>query len=135
VTETETTPAGTKTKDESAVKPSADDVRASWGFPRFAKDFPHHPELDALVAAFTRGDYATVREGAPKLAAETDDDEVKHAARILRERIEPDPTSKKLFLITAALLVFLTAWWIAHDGPEGNAAPPAKLVPKVEHVD
>lgn len=132
---TETTPASSKTKDESAVKPSADDVRTSWGFPRFAKDFPHHPELDALVAAFAHGDYAAVRARAPKLAAEADDDEVKRAARILRERIEPDPTSKKLFLITAALLVFLTAWWIAHDGPEGNAPPPAKVVPKVEHVD
>ena len=131
----ETMPASTTTKDENAAKPSADDVRASWGFPRFAKDFPRHPELDALVAAFTRGDYAAVREGAPKLAAESDDEDVKRAARTLRERIEPDPTSKTIFLITAALLVFLTAWWVTHDGPEGSAPPPAKVVPKVEHVD
>ncbi|MCW5837132.1 MAG: hypothetical protein KIS78_32355 [Labilithrix sp.] len=112
------------------------DARASWGYPRFAKEFPRHPELDALVAAFARGDYAAVREGAPRLAASTDDVDVARAARTLRERIEPDPTSRTLFLFAAALLVFLTAWWVAHDGPEGNASPaPPKAAPKVEHVD
>lgn len=128
MSEHETPPAGMTPHDESAAAPSADDLRTSWGFPRFAKDFPRHPELDALVAAFTRGDYKTVRERAPKLAAATDDEAVERAARLLRARIEPDPASKTLFLITAALLVFLTAWWIAHDGPEGNA-PPAKVAP------
>ena len=107
----------------------AGDPSASWGNPRFAKEFPRHPELDALVAAFARGDYAAVREGAPKLAAATDDDAVARAARTLRERIEPDPASRTLFLVAAALLVFLTAWWVAHDGPDGNGAPaPPKVV-------
>ncbi|MDF2698408.1 MAG: hypothetical protein K0S65_6792 [Labilithrix sp.] len=106
------------------------EVRAeSWGFPRFAKDFPRDAELDALVDAFARGDYATVRTGAPKLAAATDDEDVRRAARLLRERIEPDPTSKTLFLVAAALLAFLTAWWVAHDGPEGTAPPAVKVAP------
>jgi hypothetical protein len=107
---------------------------ASWGYPQFARNFPRHAELDALVAAFARGDYATVRSGAPKLAAEAGDEEVKRAAQLLRERIEPDPTSKAIFLIAAALLVFLTAWWVAHDGPEDNA-PSSKVAPKVQHAD
>ncbi len=127
---------------ESETKKSASEAPAtrsnastSWGFPRFAKDFPHTPELDALVEAFSRGDYATVRAGAPKLAASTSDEAVKRAAELLRKRIEPDPMSKTLFLIAAALLVFLTAWWVAHDGPEahGNSSP--KVTPKVEHID
>lgn len=122
-----------ETTAKDAAEPDTN-ASASWGFPRFAKDFPRHPELDALVAAFARGDYATVREGAPKLAESASDDGVKRAARTLRERIEPDPTSKMLFLIAAALLVLLTAWWIAHDGPpEGTTAPAPK--PKVEHID
>ena len=114
---------------KEAPTPDAN-ASASWGFPRFAKDFPRDPELDALVAAFARGDYAAVREGAPKLASRTTDEAVKRAAQTLRERIEPDPTSKALFLIAAALLLALTAWWVTHDGPEGNA--PA---PKATHVD
>jgi hypothetical protein len=93
----------------------------SWGFPAFAKDFPRHPTLDALVSAYERGDYAAVRDGASKLAAAEDEDTaVRDAARLLRQRIEPDPSSKALFLITAAILVVLTAWWVTHSGPEGG---------------
>lgn len=99
-------------------------THASWGFPAFARSFPRDPELDALVAAFTRGDYAAVRAGAPKLASTTESEEVKRAATLLRQRIEPDRVSMLLLLVTAALLVFLTVWWITHDGPEGRA--PAK---------
>ena len=130
--------AETTRKPKAKPAPKADapaPASASWGFPHFARGFPRHAELDELVAAFARGDYATVREGAPKLAASTDDEDVKRAARLLRERIEPDPSSKTLFLFAAALLVFLTAWWVAHDGPEGSGAPPVKAAPKVEHVD
>jgi len=94
--------------------------------PAFAVDFPDHPELTALVEAFARGDYGTVRVEAPRLAASTDDEAVKRAALLLRERIEPDPSAKLLFLFAAVLLAFLSAWWIGHDGPEGNhSRPPA----------
>ncbi|MBX3227634.1 MAG: hypothetical protein KIT84_14865 [Labilithrix sp.] len=112
---------------------------AAWGQPAFAKDFPKHEELDRLVLAFARGDYATVREGAPKLAASTDDDAVRAAAKLLRERIEPDPSAKLLFLFAFLLLAFLSAWWITHAGPEGNGTPPAKVPPipppKTEKID
>lgn len=106
----------------------SDDTKKSWGFPRFAKDFPANDELDALVAAFAAGDYATVRARAPKLAAEAEDEAVRNAARTLRDRIEPDPTSRLLFMVAAALLAFLTVWWVTHDGPpkETPAAPAVK---------
>lgn len=93
------------------------DTSKDWGFPSFAKDFPEHDELARLVEAFARGDYLTVRNDAPKLAASTDDAAVKKAAETLRERIEPDPTSRLLFVFAALLLAFLTIWWVTHDGP------------------
>jgi hypothetical protein len=103
---------------------------ASWGFPAFAKDFPRHPALDELVAAFERGDYAAVRRGAPKLTdAEGVDEDIKQAARLLRARIEPDPLSRKLFVIALGVLVLLSAWWVGHDGPEGADHRPAATAP------
>jgi hypothetical protein len=93
-------------------------TRTTWGFPSFARDFPDDPELATLVAAFAAGDYATVRTGAPELAAKTTSDDVKRAAELLRARIEPDPTSRVFFALTAALLVFLMVWWATHDGKQ-----------------
>ena len=117
------------------AEPARDDAfataRSSWGFPSFAKTFPRDPELDALVVAFTRGDYRSVRARAPELARTATDETVKRAALELRGRIEPDGSSKLLFLVAAALLVFLTAWWITHDGAEET--PPTKYGSR-EHV-
>lgn len=121
----------------SARPPPADafeKLRRSWGFPAFARDFPADPDLAVLVAAFASGDYATVRTGAPALAAKTEDAEVKRAAELLRARIEPDPTSRLFFVLTAALLIFLFGWWLTHDGPQHHAPAPAKPAPTVEFV-
>jgi hypothetical protein len=85
--------------------------------PAFASDFPDHPELAALVDAFARGDYRTVREQAPVLAASAEDEDVRRAAKLLRARLEPDKAARILFVLAALLLAFLTAWWVAHDGP------------------
>lgn len=114
-------------EDKKSKAPDRD-----WGFPAFAADFPAHPELDALVKAFAKGDYAAVRERAPKLAAEADEESVKEAAKLLRARIEPDPTARVFFGLTAALLVFLSIYWMTHDGKthENPKEPP----PKVEIV-
>lgn len=92
-------------------------TRASWDFPAFALDFPRHDELDALVVAFARGDHGAVRAGAPKLAATAEDDAVKRAAEQLRAATQPDPAARLLVLFAAALLIFLAAWWVGHDGP------------------
>lgn len=116
------------TSERSSSKTTPPDtfasVEASWGYPAFATDFPRHPELDALVAAFARGDYRTVRARAPKLAAVSTDESVKRAAELLRARIEPDPASKFLFLFAGALLAILTIWWVTHDGPDVSHLAP-----------
>lgn len=80
----------------------------------FARDFPRHDALDALVDAFEAGDYATVREEAPRLAERTDDPEVRRAALELRARLEPDPLAKNILLGSALLLAFLVAWFYTH---------------------
>jgi hypothetical protein len=109
-------------------------ARATWGFPSFARDFPSDPELGSLVAAFAAGDYATVRKGAPALASKTTDEHVKRAAELLRSRIDPDPTSRLFFALTAALLVFLMAWWATHDGKHHAATTAPKPPATVEIV-
>jgi len=97
--------------------------------PRFAEGFPRVPELDALVEAFSAGDYARVRREAPKLAERSDDEEVKKAARNLRQRVEADPLAIWLLVLTAALLVGLAGYWVIKAHPHGadeghGAAPP-----------
>ncbi len=109
-------------KPAEPTKPGED-----WGMPAFAKDFPADPALTALVLAFARGDYRTVRDEAPRLAATTADPDVKRAAELLRTRIEPDPTARLLFILAALLLAFLAIWWVTHDGPEGDGVPPPTL--------
>jgi hypothetical protein len=146
MTERDSSPPEPEDKPEDAeAKPAAEPEpepepdafeksRASWGFPGFAREFPNDPELAVLVAAFAAGDYATVRAGAPALASKTTDDRVKAAATLLRSRIEPDPTSRVFFALTAALLVFLMTWWATHDGPQSHGPPPPKPPPTVEFV-
>jgi hypothetical protein len=123
--------------DEKAEEPGRGDAanaRGSWGFPAFARDFPYDEELARLVAAFAAGDYATVRKGAPALAAASSDADVKRAAELLRARIEPDPAARIFFALTAALMIFLMTWWATHDGPQHHGPAPAKPPPTVEFV-
>lgn len=84
--------------------------------PLFAADFPRDPELDALVEAFEAGNFARVRDGAQRLATSAADANVKAAANVLLARTRPDPLATLLLIISAALLVLLSAWWITHDG-------------------
>jgi hypothetical protein len=91
-----------------------------WGYPAFAEAFPRSPELDALVQAFARGDYAHVRREAPALAAKSEDAAVRDAATTLVRRTEADPLAKALFVLTALLLVGLSVYWVLHDGPQGR---------------
>lgn len=122
-----------KPEKDAVAAPAAADT--DWGFPNFARDFPRHPALDDLVGAFTRGDYASVRAGAQTIASDAAAPaDVKDAARALADRTKPDPSAKLLFLFAAALLVFLTAWWIMHDGPSHDPSAPATK-PAVEYVN
>ncbi len=87
--------------DEPALRPDGAER------PKFLLKFPHHPELDRLVAAFEAGDYATVRRDAPALVDGAEDPAVRDAALELERRIEPDPLMKYLLLASVVLLVFL----------------------------
>jgi hypothetical protein len=101
------------------------------GRPSFAADFPANAELDALVAAFSRGDHARVRAEAPALAKSTDDDAVRAAANTLLDRTRPDPLAVRMLVLTGALLLVLAGWWIAKAKPPPGAA---RTTPPVEHV-
>jgi hypothetical protein len=78
--------------------------------PAFVLDFPEDPELDTLVRAFEAGNFALVRERAPRLAESSDRAEVKAAARELARRIEPDPLVKFLLGVAIALFVTVVAY-------------------------
>jgi hypothetical protein len=82
--------------------------------PRFLLNFPDHPQLNQLIAAYERGDYASVRRDAPELAQKSQDPEVREAAVELRRRIEPDPLARYMLLAAITLLVFLLYWTYSH---------------------
>lgn len=82
--------------------------------PAFLQTFPDHPDLDRLVVAFEKGDYRTVREGAPELADKTDDPRVRDAALELWRRIEPDPLIRYMLFASIGLLVFLVIYFYTH---------------------
>jgi hypothetical protein len=85
--------------------------------PRFVLSFPSNPELDELVRAFERGNYAHVRREAPALAARTTDEEVREAALELRRRLDPDPLLGYLLGVAVALLVFLSVYFFVTKAP------------------
>jgi hypothetical protein len=84
------------------------------GHPLFARQYPSAPEIDRLLEAFEKGDYATVRLDAPKVAASATDPRVADAARDLAKRTLPDPMALYLIGLTMALFVFLSAWFFLH---------------------
>jgi hypothetical protein len=82
--------------------------------PRFLLEFPADPELQQLVRAFEAGNYAAVRDGAPKLAERTEDPIVRAAARELRRRIDPDSLMKYLLWVALGLFAFVV--WYTYQG-------------------
>ena len=78
--------------------------------PAFLLEFPHDPDLEALIAAFEAGDYARIRREAPALARRTSDERVRRAALELRRRIDPDPLLLLLLALAGALFAFLVLW-------------------------
>ena len=92
--------------------------------PLFTRDFPADEALDALVAAFARGDYAEVRARAPVLAGTAADETVRRAARTLLDRTKPDPLALWILALSGVLLVALSAYWTTHGRP-----PPAGVGP------
>jgi hypothetical protein len=82
--------------------------------PAFAKDYPADQALDALVDAFSRGDFRRIREEAPKLAAASENAAVKSAALDLRQRIEPSPIALYLIVLALVLLAVLYGHALTH---------------------
>jgi hypothetical protein len=101
--------------------------------PSFAAEFPASPELDALVDAFARGDFAHVRAEGPKLEKTSSDEAVRAAAKTLVERTRPDPVAVRLVLLTGVLLVVLAGWWIVHGKAPAGATPTPTPVERVTH--
>ncbi|MCL2447695.1 MAG: hypothetical protein FWD17_01975 [Polyangiaceae bacterium] len=97
--------------------------------PKFARAYPRDPELDALVEAFARGDYGTVRSRAPRLAESASDGPIRLAARALLARTRPDPLAVVFLALSAALLLALGSYWMANG--RAGIAPLAPL-PAVE---
>lgn len=84
----------------------------------FAAEWPAHPELDALLAAFDVGNYALVRErgraaldGGKGAALPAD---VQAAVRELLRRIEPDRTAVIMLGVAVLLMVFLGWFYWTH---------------------
>ncbi len=98
--------------------PKADETAERQAAPasRFAATYPRDADLDALVAAFDAGDFRRVREAVPRIVASAKDDAVKRAAGDLLARTKADPLATLLVVISALLLVLLTAWWVTHNG-------------------
>jgi hypothetical protein len=90
--------------------------------PLFTEGWPVSADLDRLLAAFERGNYAFVREEAPKVAARTKNAKVKAAALDLRRRIDPAPLSGILILVGIGILVVLAGHYLGKHNP---GAPPA----------
>ena len=96
--------------------------------PAFARAYPETPAVDALLALFERGDYASLRRGAGTLM-ETGEPDERRAAALLLKRTEADPFAKLVLLLTLALLAWVTYHWETHDGKR-NLVPdqPAQQV-------
>jgi hypothetical protein len=97
--------------------------------PLFARDFPRAPALDALVGAFARGDYARVRAEGPKLAESAQEPDVRRAALTLVAHTKPDPLATWLLALTGALLITLSAYWIANGKPPRGSTPSVPQAP------
>ncbi len=95
----------------------------------FARSWPEDPELRRLVEAFSRGNYAYVRENAPRVTERAADPKVKAAARDLRRRIDPDPIAGVLLLVAIGLLVMLAAHYLGHRQESQPVQKPSRPVP------
>jgi hypothetical protein len=110
VPKTEQSPVLPEPKPESKKKSKsrAREVERVPERPAFLDAFPKDPDLDPLVDAFVRGNYALVRSGASKLAERSTDAPVRDAALELRRRIDPDPLARYILLASIGLLLVLS---------------------------
>jgi len=110
-------------KEEPAVEPAAPTEPDR---PAFTEGWPASADLERLLSAFERGNYAFVREEAPKVAAQTKNKQVKAAALDLRRRIDPAPLSGILILVGIGILVVLSGHYLGKHNPGAPPAAPAQ---------
>lgn len=105
-----------KTKDASAPRKKRKKKAAKLreDVPAFAQKYPRDAELDALLDAFDRGNYALVREGTQKIISTSKDPAVRRAAEDLLRRLDPDPLARYMLLAACLLLVFFSLWYFTH---------------------
>lgn len=90
--------------------------------PSFAKERFEHAELEELVTAFARGNFAFVREKGAALASRKDEsDEIRQTARDIVDRTQPDPWAKFLFVVAALLLLVVASYWILQRDTKAHA--------------
>lgn len=77
--------------------------------PAFLLNYPEHPQLEPLIEAFCKGNYALVRDHAPRVAQATEG-AVRDAALELRRRVDLDGLTKWLFVSALAFLLFVALW-------------------------
>ncbi len=104
----------TEASEERDSDPVETTDPSAWVRPGFARTYPADVELDALLQAFDRGDFLTVRERAQALAERTPDDAVRAAALDLRRRLDPSPTALLLIALGMLLLAFLFQHHLRH---------------------
>jgi len=93
------------------------------GRPAFARELPEDPKIEAMLEAFTRGDYAGVRAEAKVIERSASDESIKRAARSLVERTRADPLAITLLALTALLLAFVGGFWKVHGKAPALASP------------
>jgi len=96
-------------------------IEENYNVPSFARSFPRNEALDGLVRAFALGDYRKIHDDAPELASHATDPAVRDAARVLLERLQPDPLAKIILLAAAMLLAVMTTWWITEARSHSSA--------------
>ena len=93
------------------------------GRPAFARELPEDPKIEAMLEAFTRGDYAGVRAEAKVIERSASDESIKRAARSLVERTRADPLAITLLALTALLLAFVGGFWMVHGKAPATPSP------------
>jgi hypothetical protein len=73
-------------------------------------------DLTALEAAFEAGNYRAVRDGVLAIEKSDKSDDVKAAARALRERTEPSRVQLALLAIAAVFVLALSGYEIIKHG-------------------
>jgi len=83
--------------------------------PPFARGYPPGEDIDTLLEAMRVGNHALVRRRTAELLEQSDDEATKTAARDLRRRLSPDPTSIYLWALGVALAIVLYGYYLVQS--------------------